>query len=93
MGFEFDPAKDAVNRAKHGLSLADAALVLDHPAVFELLATRPSDGEIRVKAIAPISQRLHVVVCTVRGVTRRPISFRKANDAEERLYRTASGSN
>ena len=36
MDIEFDPAKDALNIAKHGLSLADAA-------AFELATARVTD--------------------------------------------------
>lgn len=53
MEIEFDPDKDAINRRKHGLSLADAALIdLDRAAIVE--DRRFDYGERRFLAYAPI---------------------------------------
>jgi len=47
MKFDFDPAKDVANLVKHGLSLADAALLdWDKAAVYPDL--RKDYGEARI---------------------------------------------
>ena len=46
-------------------------------------------GELRVVSAGYIGGRLHLVVWTARGDTRRIISLRKANDREEKAYRIA----
>lgn len=83
---EFDPAKDAANRAKHGLSLADAAAIFADPDVVIADTIREEDGEARVKAIGLIEGRLHTVIFVWRGKSRRFISFRRSNQNEQRLY-------
>jgi uncharacterized DUF497 family protein len=85
MMMTFDPAKDALNLAKHGVSLALAAelrwdLVLAAPDL------RHFYGEVRMIGYAPIGERLFCVVYTDRDVERRIISLRKANDREVRRY-------
>lgn len=81
----FDPAKDAANIAKHGVSLALASeLMWD-----EMVATedaRQSYGEVRFAGYAPIGSRLFCVVFTDRGQERRIISLRKANSREVKRY-------
>ena len=57
MKFEFDPAKDAVNQAKHGLSLADAAR-LDWNRILAKPDTRADYGEPRQIGYGPIGRRL-----------------------------------
>ena len=80
---EFDPAKDAVNADKHGLSLARAA-------AFEMNLARVSPdrrrdyGEDRFVAVGPLSGRLHVLIFALRGKVIRVISLRKANAREVR---------
>ncbi len=85
MEFEWDEAKDAANRAKHGLPLGDAAR-LDWEAAKERYDTRADYGELRVEALAPLSGRLHVCVYTIRSGAFRIISLRRANGREERRY-------
>ena len=52
MQFEFDPAKDAINQEKHGLSLAFAA-ELDWDASLVWVDDRHEYGELRMIALAP----------------------------------------
>ena len=81
----FDPAKDVINQEKHGTSLSDAEhLVWDEALISE--DRRKAYGETRMIAIAPIGRRLFVAVYTDRGVYRRIISLRKANDREIKAY-------
>ncbi len=85
MEIEFDPNKDAINRQKHGLSLADAALMgLDEAAIVE--DRRFDYGETRFLAYAPIEGRLHVLWFTMRGSVVRVIGLRKANQRERKRH-------
>jgi uncharacterized protein len=88
MEFEWDEAKDAANRAKHGLSLADAVR-LDWGRAENTMDARRDYGEVRIIAFAPLAERLHTCVYTVRGATRRIISLRKSNLREIRDYEKA----
>lgn len=89
MNTTFDPAKDAVNLAKHGISLAEATqLDWDHALVSQ--DDRREYGELRQVALAPMAGRLWVVVFTDRPEGRRVISLRKANLREYRHYEQAS---
>jgi len=81
----FDPAKDATNRAKHGVSLGAAAR-LDWNLVLAKLDSRADYGEPRRIGYGPIGRRLYCVVFVDRGDTRRIISLRKANNREIDRY-------
>ena len=89
MKIEFDPAKDAANRAKHGLSLADAGLV--YHSRNKVTLTTPRAGEDRQLAIAMVESRgvVLVLVYVERGEVVRAISLRRASQQERRLYETA----
>ncbi len=89
MQIEFDPAKDRINRAKHGISLAAAADIdLDSAIVIE--DRRFDYGEARFLAYAPITGRLHVLWFTMRGDVLRAIGLRRANRRERTKYGEAS---
>ncbi|MGO9006123.1 MAG: BrnT family toxin [Beijerinckiaceae bacterium] len=81
----FDPAKDAVNQAKHGVSLALTEVLFAGPHV-----STPDDrfdyGEVCQVAFGLIHDRLFVCVYTDREAERRVISLRKANQREVNLY-------
>lgn len=81
MEIEFDPAKDAANQTKHGLSLAEV-VKMDWDNAVILPDTRFSYGEPRFRAYGYIDGRMHMVAFTIRGEKVRPISFRKANAME-----------
>jgi uncharacterized DUF497 family protein len=81
----FDPAKDAVNRAKHGVSLALAEVLFAGPHR-TLLDDRFAYGETRQLAFGEINGRLFVCVYTDRDEERRVISLRKANRREVKRY-------
>ncbi len=83
--FEFDPAKDAANQAKHGLSLAQIRLAIWPP---DLAAedNRRDYGEQRWYGFIRLDGRIHVTVFTIRGAVVRVISLRKANLREVRRY-------
>ena len=86
VNIECDPAKDAANRAKHGLSLFAAERLLSAPHVVEI-DDRFEYGEQRKIATGEIGGRLFVCVYTLRGDVYRIISLRKANQREIDAYR------
>ena len=85
MRIEFDPAKDAINQAKHDLSLRLAA-DLDWASALVWMDDRKQYGEHRQAALALIGQRLYFVAFVDRGEARRVISLRKANIREVTHY-------
>lgn len=80
---QFDPAKDAANVEKHGVSLARTA-ELDILAVVE--NSRPEDGERRFRLYGLIDGEAHCAVVTWRESALRAISLRQASRAERRNY-------
>jgi uncharacterized DUF497 family protein len=85
MEIVFDPAKDALNRAKHGISLAEASR-LDWETALFWADTRQNYGEERQAALAVLEDRVYFVVFVERADGRRIISLRKANVREVRYY-------
>jgi len=85
MEFDFDPIKDASNRRKHGMSLADAAL-LDWGTAVIWPDMRFDYGEARMSALGHIGTRLYFTAFVDRGRVRRVITFRKANKKEFKDY-------
>jgi uncharacterized DUF497 family protein len=85
MELEWDEAKDAENRRKHGLSLAAAAR-LDWEASPVEPDLRRDYGEPRWRVAGLLDGRLHVCVFTLRKGRRRIISLRKANLRERRKH-------
>ena len=90
MQFTFDPAKDAANLLKHGLSLRDAPLVFKAPD--KLTLASPRDNETRQMDIALVEMvEMAGVVLVLTYVLRMPnevraISLRRASKQERRLY-------
>lgn len=91
MDVEFDPAKDAINIAKHGVSLAFGAELFEDPDVLILPSIRQVDREDRFKAIGLIDGKLWTAVHVVRGGAIRFLSVRRSNDGEQRSYDRHSG--
>jgi len=82
----FDPAKDAANLRKHGVSLAEGDGVLNDPLALTV-EDSSSQGEQRFVSIGMnVFGRLRVVVYTLRGDDARIISVRKAEPKEIRAY-------
>ena len=86
MDFEWDRAKSARNAAARGLPFDLAALLFDGP-VLERVDARREFGEVRVRAIGKVGDRLLHCVYTDRGDVRRIISLRAANRKERDGYR------
>jgi uncharacterized DUF497 family protein len=85
MQIEFDPAKDASNQAKHGVSLA-LAQVLEWDAALVWVDERYEYGELRMIALAPETNVLYYVAFIDRGEVRRIISLRRATRREVKHY-------
>ena len=85
MRFDFDPAKDRLNLATHGLSLAFAAeLAWDEALVW--VDERFEYDELRMIGLVPEGSRLYYVAFVDRGRTRRIISLRYAERREVKHY-------
>ena len=86
MSSNFDPAKDAANRKKHGVSLTEGDGVLNDPLALTIEDVS-SQGEQRFISIGMnVFGSLRVVVYTFRGEDARIISVRKAESKEIRAY-------
>ena len=85
MRIEFDPQKDAANRAKHGVSLA-LARELDWDAALAWVDGRFQYDEVRMIALAPKTNTLYYVAFVDRGDRRRIISLRLATRSEVKHY-------
>lgn len=85
MEITYDTAKDASNRAKHGVSLGDAGR-LEWDSLIAKPDRRRQYGEVRQIGYAPMAGRLYCVVFVERGDAKRIISFRKANTREVEQY-------
>ena len=88
MRFEWDPAKDRINRAKHGVSFEDAEELLAGDAnCLEIYDEDHSQTEDRFIAIGPTRLGILVVVYTeVRDDVTRIVSARKATRPEKARY-------
>lgn len=82
---EFDPAKDEINKRKHGVSLADAGLIEWETAKI-IEDDRKDYQETRYQGLGMIGGRLHFITFTFRGNAMRVISLRKANRREGKYY-------
>jgi uncharacterized protein len=86
---EFNPAKDAIKREKHGIGLAAAAVIFRGPHVAQRSALPKDSSEERWLAIGRIEGRILVCVYTVRKGVYRVISLRAARIREKRAYEQA----
>ncbi|MBL8289016.1 MAG: BrnT family toxin [Rubrivivax sp.] len=85
MRIVFDPAKDKLNLADHGVSLALAReLAWDEALVW--LDDRFEYDELRMIGLVPRGDRLYYVAFVDRGSTRRVISLRYAERREVKHY-------
>jgi uncharacterized DUF497 family protein len=80
---DFDPAKDAINLSKHGVSLA-RWVDLDMKVTF--IDDRRDYGEIRYRAYGFIDGQAYYLAFTNRNGRVRPISLRRAHAKEMRRY-------
>lgn len=85
MRLTFDPAKDASNQKKHGVSLARFA-EMEFERALSARDDAHSDDEERWIFIGPIDGRLMVGVVTYREEDTRVISLRPASRSERSSY-------
>ena len=85
MRIVFDPDKDRVNRARHGVPLSLAA-ELDWDAALVWIDERFEYDELRMIALAPRTSVLYYVAFVERMETCRIISLRRATRREVKFY-------
>ena len=83
MSIVFDPAKDALNLAKHGVSLTAAAEFEIHVVVPD---ERRNYDEDRFNAFGLLAGRPYCLTFTVRNGEVRAISLRRARAREYRRH-------
>lgn len=84
MRFEFDPAKSAANKVKHGIDFVEAQAIWADPDRLEIPAR--SADEPRYQVIGRIEQTIWSAFVTYRDETIRIISVRRARSKEEAQY-------
>jgi len=85
--FEWDPAKDASNQNKHGVSFEEATTVFGDPLTVTVDDPDHSHEELRFLTLGfSVRNRLIVVVHTDRGEVLRVVSARHATPTERRIY-------
>lgn len=85
MEIGFDPAKNAENIRRRGLSF-EVVRSLEWDAALIKEDRRRDYGEQRIQALVYGDGKPHVVVYTMRGPIWWIISFQRAREAERRLY-------
>jgi uncharacterized protein len=81
----FDPSKNTRNIELRGISFEQAA-EFDFLSAWIVVDDRRDYGETRYRAIGFLAERLYALVFTETQVGIRVISFRKANQREEKLF-------
>ena len=82
----FDPAKDAINREKHQLSLDFGDRIFEDDGHLIIPSIREIYGEERFKVVGVADGKLFTGVFVWRGNRPRFISVRRSNTGEERAY-------
>ena len=85
MRFVFDPDKDKLNLAKHGLSLSFAEKSIWEEA-YVWVDPRYAYDELRMIGLVPEGNTLYFVAFVDRGDVRRTISLRLAERREVKKY-------
>jgi uncharacterized DUF497 family protein len=82
--FEYDPAKSASNKEKHGIDFEEAKLLWNDNNRFSI----PSKyrNEARELTVAQRYGKTYVAVTTMRSGRTRIISVRRAREFEVRMY-------
>ncbi len=83
--YDWDTAKEAENKRKHGLDFATVERFEWEIATTEI-DDRENYGELREKAVSFIGDVPHVLIFTRRGTVIRVISLRTATKQERRKY-------
>lgn len=82
---EFEPDRGSASQAKHGVSFALAAEP-DWEAALVWVDDRSDYAELRMIALAPKTETLHLAAFVGRGEARRIISWRGANRREVKRH-------
>ena len=83
--FEYDEAKSAANKSKHGIDFVLAQeLWKDDQLVF--IPANETEGEARSGAIARLNGKHWTAYFTIRGENIRLISVRRSRKNEEEFY-------
>ncbi|MDO5759059.1 MAG: BrnT family toxin [Rhodobacterales bacterium] len=85
MNIEYPPLKRDATLAERGLDMARAAEIFEG-ATLTVEDDRRDYGETRQITIGFLDNRMVVMVWTQRGMARRIISLRKANERERKAY-------
>lgn len=85
MSFEYDPAKSAVNAAKHGIDFEAAQAIWDDDRRIEL-ETEAYGNEQRRLVVGEIDGKGWTAVVTYRDEHVRIISVRRSREKERRTY-------
>jgi len=89
MKFEWDAAKSAANKAKHGIDFETAKNIWPDENRVEIHAPYPVED--RTILIGRYQGKLWTAIYTMRGETIRIISVRRAREKEARLYEEEAG--
>jgi len=84
---EFDPAKSAANKAKHGIAFEEAQALWAGKTIG---VTLPFPHEPRRLVIGKLAGKHWAAVLTTRGSVLRLISVRRARKKEEQMYEQAN---
>ena len=84
MEFEYDPAKSAANKIKHGLTFEEAKALWEDENLLEVPVLRT--GETRFLVIGMIEGKVWTGVITYRGEAVRIISVRRSRKEEVEHY-------
>lgn len=85
MQIEFDPEKDRINRAKHGVSLEIAVAIFETPSV-QWTSLSEEHGEIRHVAVGLIEGLEFTCIFTMRNLVPRIISVRRSRHEERERF-------
>jgi uncharacterized protein len=87
MEYEWDAAKAAENRRRHGIDFADSIAAIEDPNRLEEIDARLDYGEERIRVIGVAVGTVLFVVTTLRNdKTCRIISARRATRHEQDRY-------
>ena len=85
--YEWDDAKAAENRRRHGVDFRDSIMAIEDPHRLEEIDSRTEYGEERIRIIGMAVGKILFVVTTLRGDrTCRIISARRATRNEQDRY-------
>ncbi|MDR1150945.1 MAG: BrnT family toxin [Bifidobacteriaceae bacterium] len=83
--FEWDPAKSASNKAKHGVDFEEAKAIWRDPDRAQLMPVSPR-SEPRQLIVGLINGKMYTAVITLRNGTTRIISVRRSRRNEEEKH-------